>query len=69
MSDLRVWSTDFANVSFRSADLRGAVLGGTSENDSRRDTFFDVDFTAADMRGSIYGAAEFVRCKFKLLTS
>jgi uncharacterized protein YjbI with pentapeptide repeats len=64
MSDLRVWSTSFANVSFRSADLCGAVLGGTSDNDSRRNTFHDVDFTAADMRGSIYGAAEFVRCKF-----
>jgi uncharacterized protein YjbI with pentapeptide repeats len=64
MGDLRVWRTDFADVSFRSADLRGAVLGGTSENDGRRNTFHDVDFTAADMRGTIYGAAEFVRCKF-----
>src|SRR6202035_821724 len=36
MGDLRVWCTDFANVSFRSADLRGAMLGGTSDNDSRR---------------------------------
>jgi uncharacterized protein YjbI with pentapeptide repeats len=64
MDDLRVWHTDFANVSFRSADLRGAVLGGTSENDSARNSFHDVDFTSADMRGTIYGAAEFVRCKF-----
>jgi uncharacterized protein YjbI with pentapeptide repeats len=64
MDDLRVWSTDFANVSFRSADLRGAVLGGTSDNNSRRNSFHDVDFTAADMRRTIYGAAEFVRCKF-----
>jgi uncharacterized protein YjbI with pentapeptide repeats len=64
MSDLRVWRTDFADVSFRSANLRGAVLGGTSENDDRRVTYHDVDFTAADMRGTIYGAAEFVRCKF-----
>jgi uncharacterized protein YjbI with pentapeptide repeats len=64
MSDLRVWRTGFANVGFRSAGLRGAVLGGTRDNDSRRNTFHDVDFTAADMRGSIYGAAEFVRCKF-----
>jgi uncharacterized protein YjbI with pentapeptide repeats len=64
MDDLRIWSTDFADVSFRSADLRGAVLGGTSENDGRRNSFRDVDFTAADMRGTIYGAAEFVRCKF-----
>jgi uncharacterized protein YjbI with pentapeptide repeats len=64
MSDLRVWRTDFSNVSFRSADLRGAVLGGTSEDDSRRNSFCDVDFTAADMRGTIYGAVEFLRCKF-----
>jgi uncharacterized protein YjbI with pentapeptide repeats len=64
LHDLRVWRTDFADVSFRSADLRGAVLGGTSEEDSRRVTFHDVDFTAADMRGTIYGAAEFLRCKF-----
>jgi uncharacterized protein YjbI with pentapeptide repeats len=64
MDDLRVWRTDFANVSFRSADLRGAVLGGTSENDNRRNSFHDVDFTAADMRGTIYGAAEFLRCTF-----
>jgi len=64
MDDLRVWRTDFTNVSFRSADLRGAVLGGTSEKDSRRNSFHDVDFTAADMRGTVYGAAEFVRCKF-----
>jgi uncharacterized protein YjbI with pentapeptide repeats len=64
MDDLRVWRTDFANVSFRSADLRGAVLGGTSEGDARRNSFHDVDFTAADMRGTIYGAAEFLRCKF-----
>jgi uncharacterized protein YjbI with pentapeptide repeats len=64
MDDLRVWRTDFANVSFRSADLRGAVLGGTSENDNRRNSFHDVDFTAADMRETIYGAAEFVRCTF-----
>jgi uncharacterized protein YjbI with pentapeptide repeats len=64
MGDLRVWRTDFANVSFRYADLRDAVLGGTSENDGRRVTFHDVDFTAADMRGTIYGAAEFLRCKF-----
>jgi uncharacterized protein YjbI with pentapeptide repeats len=64
LDDLRVWRTDFSNVSFRSADLRGAVLGGTSDKDSRRNIFHDVDFTAADMRGSIYGAAEFVRCKF-----
>jgi Pentapeptide repeats (9 copies) len=39
-------------------------LGGTSDNDNRRNTFHDVDFTAADMRGSIYGAVEFLRCKF-----
>jgi uncharacterized protein YjbI with pentapeptide repeats len=64
LDDLRVWRTDFANVSFRSADLRDAVLGGTRDDDSRRNTFQDVDFTAADMRGSIYGAAEFLRCKF-----
>jgi uncharacterized protein YjbI with pentapeptide repeats len=64
MEDLRVWRTEFAEVSFRSADLRGTVLGGTSDNDSRRNSFHDVDFTAADMRGTIYGAAEFVRCKF-----
>jgi uncharacterized protein YjbI with pentapeptide repeats len=64
MDDLRVWRTDLANVSFRSADLRGAVLGGTGENDSRRNIFHDVDFTEADMRGTIYGAAEFVRCAF-----
>jgi uncharacterized protein YjbI with pentapeptide repeats len=64
MSDLRVWSTDFVDVSFRSADLRGAVLGGTSVEDSRRNRFHDVDFTAADMRGTMYRAAEFVRCKF-----
>jgi uncharacterized protein YjbI with pentapeptide repeats len=64
LDDLRVWRTAFTNVSFRSADLRGAVLGGTSDNDSRRNTFHDVDFTSADMRGSIYGAAEFLRCKF-----
>jgi uncharacterized protein YjbI with pentapeptide repeats len=64
MDDLRVWRTDFENVSFRSADLRGAVLGGTSEESNRRNSFHDVDFTAADMRGTIYGAAEFVRCKF-----
>ena len=64
MSDLRVWRTDFANVSLRSADLRGAMLGGTREKDGRRVSFHDVDFTAADMRGTMYGAAEFVRCKF-----
>jgi uncharacterized protein YjbI with pentapeptide repeats len=64
MDDLRVWRTDFANVSFRCADLRGAVLGGTSENDSVRNSFHDVDFTSADMRATIYGAAEFLRCKF-----
>jgi uncharacterized protein YjbI with pentapeptide repeats len=64
MGDLRVWRTGFANVSFRSADLRGAMLGGTSENDSRRVSFHDVDFTGADMRGTMYGAAEFLRCKF-----
>ena len=43
MDDLRVWRTDFTNVSFRSADLRGAVLGGTSQKDSRRNSFHDVD--------------------------
>ncbi len=64
MKDLRVWRTDFADVSFRSADLRGAMLGGTSENDNRRVTFHDVDFTGADMRGTMYAAAEFLRCKF-----
>jgi uncharacterized protein YjbI with pentapeptide repeats len=64
MHDLRVWSTDFADVSFRSADLRGAVLAGTSEKDDKRVTYHDVDFTAADMRGTMYGAVEFVRCKF-----
>jgi uncharacterized protein YjbI with pentapeptide repeats len=62
--DLRVWRTDFSNVSFRSADLRGAVLGGTREKEGTRNSFRDVDFTAADMRGTVYGAAEFVRCKF-----
>jgi uncharacterized protein YjbI with pentapeptide repeats len=64
MGDLRVWRTDFANVSFRSADLRGSMLGGTAEGDSRRVRFHDVDFTAADMRGTMYGATEFLRCKF-----
>lgn len=64
LSDLRVWRTVFANVSFRSADLRGAMLGGTRENDDRRVSYHDVDFTGADMRGTMYGAAEFVRCKF-----
>jgi uncharacterized protein YjbI with pentapeptide repeats len=64
MGDLRVWRTDFVNVSFRSADLRGAMLGGTSEKDNRRVSFHDVDFTAADMRGTMYGATEFLRCKF-----
>src|SRR5260370_20273639 len=64
MADLRVWRTDFANVSFRSADLRGAMLGGTSEKDGRRVSFHDVDFPAAAIRGTMYGAAEFLRCKF-----
>ncbi len=64
MGDLRVWDTDFADVSFRSADLRGAVLAGTNEKDDKRATYHDVDFTAADMRGTVYGAAEFLRCKF-----
>jgi uncharacterized protein YjbI with pentapeptide repeats len=64
MSDLRIWSTDFVNVSFRSTDLRDALLGGTSDGDSRRNRFHDVDFTAADMRGTMYRATEFVRCKF-----
>ena len=64
LDDMRVWSTDFASVSFRFTDLRGTVLGGTTDNDNRRNTFHDCDFTAADMRGSIYGAAEFLRCKF-----
>ena len=64
MHDLRIWRTDFADVSFRSADLRGAVLAGTNEKDDKRVTYHDVDFTAADMRGTMYGAVEFVRCKF-----
>jgi uncharacterized protein YjbI with pentapeptide repeats len=64
LHDLRVWRTEFSNVTFRSADLREAVLGGTSKEDSTRNSFHDVDFTRADMRGSVYGAAEFVRCKF-----
>ena len=52
------------NVSFRSTDLRGALLGGTSDGDSRRNRFHNVDFTAADMRGTMFRATEFVRCKF-----
>src|SRR5258707_13148425 len=62
MDDLRVWNTIFSNVSFRSADLRGAVLGGVGRRG--RNSFRDVDFSAADLRGTIYKAAEFVRCKF-----
>ncbi len=64
MTDLRVWRTDFSNVSFREADLREVMLGGTSENSSARNRFYDVDFRGADMRESMYGAAEFVRCRF-----
>jgi uncharacterized protein YjbI with pentapeptide repeats len=64
LGDLRVWRTNFTNVSFRSADLRDAMLGGTREKDDRRVTFHDVDFSSADMRGTMYGAAEFLRCKF-----
>jgi uncharacterized protein YjbI with pentapeptide repeats len=62
MRDLRVWNTKFSNVSFRSTDLRGAVLGGVGG--LGRNSFRNVDFTAADMRGTIYKAAEFVDCKF-----
>ena len=56
LGDLRVWRTNFANVSFRSADLRDAMLGN-AESDRR--VTHDVDFSSADMRGTMYGAAEF----------
>ena len=61
--DLRVWGTDFSNVSFCSAYMRRAALGGVSEG--RVNTFRHVDFTSADMRGTAWDAAEFVGCTFK----
>jgi uncharacterized protein YjbI with pentapeptide repeats len=65
MSDLRVWRTDFADVSFRSANLRGAVLGGTSEAfafDARSDQFriVAVPFIGMDdLRDAIVIASNF----------
>src|SRR5260370_16302671 len=60
MGDLRVWRTDFANVSLRSADLRGAMLGGKREKHGRRFSFHDVDSTAADRRATSYVALAFL---------
>src|SRR5260370_23178393 len=61
--DLRAWGTSFSNVSFRSADLHGAVLGGVQ--DGRRNIFKNVNFTFTDLRKTVYVAAEFSGCKFK----
>ena len=69
------WGTSFSSVSFRSANLRDALLGGVNHDrrvahsffgrGDRRSTFHSVDFTLAEMRGTIYEAAEFVSCTFK----
>jgi uncharacterized protein YjbI with pentapeptide repeats len=63
LRDLRVWGTAFTDVSFRSANLRGAVLGGVQ--DSKRNIFKNVDFSSADLRKTVYVAAEFLGCQFK----
>ncbi|MFI5015131.1 MAG: pentapeptide repeat-containing protein [Hyphomicrobiales bacterium] len=63
LSDFRVWGTDFSDVSFRSAFMRRAVLGGDLEG--RTNTFRHVDFTSADMRAISCRTAGFVGCTFK----
>lgn len=62
MKDIRVWATDFSDVSFRSADMRGALLAGVEAG--KRNSFIGVDFSRADLRGSIYNDAEFINCRF-----
>ncbi|MDE2125350.1 MAG: pentapeptide repeat-containing protein [Armatimonadetes bacterium] len=59
---LRMWATDFRNVSFQRADLRGAVMGAAV--DGRGDTYHAVDFTGADLRNTIHGDSAFVNCLF-----
>lgn len=63
MSEVRLWGTSLSNVSFRSANLRGALLGGVSDS-GKRNLFRNVDFSRADLRGTIYSEAEFVGCQF-----
>jgi uncharacterized protein YjbI with pentapeptide repeats len=61
-SDWRMWGTTISDTSFRSADLRGAALGGV--DGLKRNEFRRVDFSAADLRETANKSAEMVGCKF-----
>lgn len=63
LEDLRVWSTSFRNVSFRSADMRETSLGSVFEG--RINTFENVDFTSADLRRTSWRDARLTGCTFK----
>jgi uncharacterized protein YjbI with pentapeptide repeats len=59
----RFWATVFRGVSFKSANLRGAVLGGVV--DDVRNTFVEIDFHATNLSSTTYQAAAFERCSFR----
>ncbi len=62
LQGVRIWATLFQDVSFKGANLRGSVLGGTHEG--ARNTFVGVDFSEANLSGTTYQAAAFERCTF-----
>ncbi len=62
LQGVRFWVTSFRDVSFKGANLRSSVLGGTHEG--VRNTFFEVDFSKANLSGTTYEAAAFERCTF-----
>lgn len=60
--DWRMWSTDVANCTFRSADLRKAVLGPWHEG--KGNVFRHVNFGGANLGSIVCPAASFIDCDF-----
>jgi uncharacterized protein YjbI with pentapeptide repeats len=60
--DWRLWAVDTKATSFRSADLRGAVLGAWYNG--RGDSYHGVDFSGANLGTIVCPAATFVDCDF-----
>lgn len=56
-----LWGCDVSETSFATANLRDAVLGGTSPKTTRYER---VDFRRADLRLAIPGQADFFDCDF-----
>lgn len=62
LRDFRAWGLVVTDSTFRTADLRGAVIGAV--NGRRHSSYRRVDFSGADLRGIVSPGADFEDCNF-----